>query len=352
MPLKALILVGGFGTRLRPLTFSVPKPMVPLANMPIVEHQVKALVAIGVKHVVLAVGYQSEAMAEFASGLSEKYGVDVTISLEDTPLGTAGPLALAKEILAADESPFFVLNSDVICDFPLANMLQFHRSHSGSGTILVTTVKEPSKYGVVVADSDGQIECFVEKPKEWVGDKINAGLYILDPCVLERIEERPMSIEREVFPQMAADEQLFRFVLPSFWMDIGQPHDYLKGQRLFLSSQGEKRLVHPTAKVPESACLGDNVVIGPNVVVGDNVRLRNCAIFEGSKVGAGALIDNAIVGWKCQVGRWARLTDLVVLGKSVKVAEEVLLRNTRIAPHKTIKQNEFDEAPLQRRDIM
>lgn len=161
---------------------------------------------------------------------TEKLGVNLIFSHETEPLGTAGPLALAKDILLKSPEPFFVLNSDVICDFPFQELEKFHRNHGKEGTIVVTKVEEPSKYGVVIYDSTGCIESFIEKPQEFVSNKINAGLYILNPSVLSRIELKPTSIEKEVFPFMSSDKQLYAFELAGFWMDVGQPKDFLTGK--------------------------------------------------------------------------------------------------------------------------
>jgi mannose-1-phosphate guanylyltransferase len=163
---------------------------------------------------------------------TEKLGVNLIFSHETEPLGTAGPLALAKSILMTSPEPFFVLNSDVICDFPFQELEKFHRNHGKEGTIVVTKVEEPSKYGVVLYDNEGVIESFIEKPQEFVSNKINAGMYIFNPSVLSRIELKPMSIEKEVFPFMSNDKQLYAFELNGFWMDIGQPKDFLTGKAL------------------------------------------------------------------------------------------------------------------------
>ena len=221
--MKALILVGGYGTRLRPLTFSVPKPLVPFANVPISLHQIQALIRVGVKKIILAVNVQPQALLDFTRRVEKEYGVSVVCSQEDVPMGTAGPIYLAREHLLADSEPFFMFNSDVICDFPLQSMLQFHKAHGGEGTILVTQVKDPSKYGVVVADERGQIQRFVEKPQEWVGDKINAGIYLFNTAVVQRVENKPTSIERAVFPQIALEHKLYSLTLGGYWMDIGHP---------------------------------------------------------------------------------------------------------------------------------
>ena len=240
--MKALILVGGFGTRLRPLTLSKPKPLVDFCNKPMIVHQIEALKRVGVSEVVLAINYQPKVMYAFIEEYEKKLGVKIVCSREETPMGTAGPLALARDILDdGTGEPFFVLNSDVICEYPLQKAVDFFKSRGdgAEGAILVTQVEDPSKYGVVVFDEgSGKVERFVEKPKVFVGDKINAGIYLLSPKILNRIELKPTSIEKEVFPKVAEEGKLYAMVLPGYWMDIGQPKDYLTGLKLHLTSLG------------------------------------------------------------------------------------------------------------------
>lgn len=170
-------------------------------------------------------------MEKEMSDEAKKLGVRLIFSHESEPLGTAGPLALAKNLLSNEQNqPFFVLNSDIICEYPFKDLITFHKSHGREGTIVVTKVEEPSKYGVVMYDEDtGCIGSFIEKPQEFVSNKINAGMYILNPSVLDRIKLEPMSIEKEVFPFMAKEGQLYAFNLKGFWMDVGQPKDFLTG---------------------------------------------------------------------------------------------------------------------------
>jgi len=315
--MKALILVGGFGTRLRPLTLSVPKPIVEFANKPGIIHQIEALVKIGVDEVVLAVNYKPENMSRVMDEWAHQFGIKITYSQETTPLGTAGPLALARDNLN-DGKPFFVLNSDVICPFPFKELLEFHKKHGKEGTILVTKVEEPSKYGVVLANEEGKIEKFVEKPQQYVGNKINAGIYIFNPSILNRIEVKPTSIEKEIFPKMAEEGQLYSMVLPGFWMDIGQPKDFLAGTNLYLAHIAELKspelssgegftgsvLVDKSAKIGKGCLIGPNVTIGPNCIIEDGVRLKNTVVLAGVTIGANSWIHQSIIGWNCLVGKW------------------------------------------------
>lgn len=209
--MKALILVGGFGTRLRPLTLTVPKPLVDFCNLPILCHQIQALAEAGVTEVILAVNYQPEVMMKELKELEKKYKVKISCSLESEPLGTAGPIRLAKDLILADNPSglVFVFNSDVICHYPLSKLVDYHKAHGAQGTIMVTEVEDPSKYGVVVSKDNGCIERFVEKPQVFISNKINAGLYLFNTSIIDRIENRPTSIEREIFPVMASENQIY-----------------------------------------------------------------------------------------------------------------------------------------------
>lgn len=323
-----------------------------------IYHQVKALSAAGVTDIVLAVNYRPEIMAKALEKYEKEFNVKITFSIEAEPLGTAGPLKLAEKVLGKDDSPFFVLNADVICEYPFQQLVEFHKKHGEEGTIVVTKVEEPSKYGVVVhkPNHPSRIDRFVEKPVEFVGNRINAGIYILNPSVLDRIELRPTSIEQETFPAIVKDGQLHSFDLEGFWMDVGQPKDFLSGTCLYLSSlskrdpkqlvspsesfvYGGNVMVHPTAKIGQNCRIGPNVTIGPNVVVGDGVRIQRSVILENSKVKDHAWVKSTICGWNSTIGRWARLENVTVLGDDVSIGDEVYVNGGSVLPHKSIKQN-------------
>lgn len=346
------------------MTLTLPKPLVEFANRPMILHQVESLAAAGVTDIVLAVNYRPDVMTKALEQYEKTYNVNITFSVEAEPLGTAGPLKLAEKILGKDDKPFFVLNSDVICEYPFEKLAEFHANHGEEGTIVVTKVEEPSKYGVIVhkPDHPSRIDRFVEKPVEYVGNRINAGIYILNPSVLKRIELRPTSIEQETFPAIVKDGQLHSFDLEGFWMDVGQPKDFLSGTCLYLSSltkRGSKELtpasqpfvhggnvlIDPSAKIGKNCRIGPNVTIGPKVVIGDGVRLQRCVLLENSRVKDHAWIKSTIVGWNSTVGKWARLENVSVLGDDVTIGDEVYVNGGSILPHKSIKQN-IDGKPL------
>lgn len=309
---------------------------------------------VGVKEIILAVNYQPEQMVKYLGETSRDLGITITMSQEDEPMGTAGPLALARKHLAG-ASNFFVMNSDVICEFPLQQMLDHHVAHGHEGTIMVTKVQDWSKYGVVVFEETAHnaIQRFVEKPQEFVGDKINAGIYIFKPEILSRIELKPTSIERDIFPVMAADKQLHAFVLPGYWMDIGQPKDFLIGMVLHLDflKRSEPQtlasganirgnvLIDPTATVHASAVLGPDVVIGPGAVVGAGARIKRSTVMDGAKVLDCAWVNSTIVGWQSTVGRWTRVEANTVLGMDVQLSDEIVVNGAMVLPHKGVKES-------------
>ncbi|UKZ76683.1 mannose-1-phosphate guanyltransferase [Trichoderma virens FT-333] len=321
--MKGLILVGGFGTRLRPLTLTLPKPLVEFCNKPMIVHQIEALVAAGVTDIVLAVNYRPEIMEKFLAEYEAKYNINIEFSVESEPLDTGGPLKLAESILAKDDSPSSSSTP----------------THGDEGTIVVTKVEEPSKYGVVVhkPNHPSRIDRFVEKPVEFVGNRINAGMYIFNTSVLNRIELRPTSIEKETFPAMVADNQLHSFDLEGFWMDVeGQQGAHSPTESYV---HGGNVLIHPTAKIGKNCRIGPNVTIGPDVVVGDGVRLQRCVLLSASKVKDHAWVKSTIVGWNSTVGRWARLENVTVLGDDVTIGDEIYVNGGSVLPHKSIKAN-------------
>lgn len=276
----------------------------------------------------------------------------------------AGPIALAREKLLSDDSPFFMLNSDVICDFPLNDMLNFHLAHRAEGTILVTQVTDPTKYGVVVSDDHGKILSFVEKPKTFVSNKINAGIYLFNTSIIKRIQMKPTSIEREIFPVMAAESQIYSMSLPGYWMDVGQPHDFIQGTTLhlaYLSQHTPQQLtsqrdadnenkgititgnvvISKTANIQQNVHLGPDVVIGDNVVIEAGARIKHSTVMENTHIKQHAYIAKSIIGWHSMIGSWSRVTNCI-FGEDVAVANEVDIQGATVCPHKEIKEDSKD----------
>lgn len=294
--MKALLIAGGLGTRLRPLTHTRPKHLLPIGNRPHIIHVLDLLERSGIKEVILLTSYLAEAFAGVMAD-AEQRGMSIEVAHEPEPRGTAGAIKNAQSLIG--DGSFFAFNGDVLTDADLEAMLRFHQDSGGAGTILLTPVADPSAYGVVPIDDHGRVERFVEKPPpdEVPTNLINAGVYILEPSILDRIPpDEVVSIEREVFPGLASDGRLFGMPTDAYWMDIGTPEkyrqanlDWLAGRvRLDLTGQPAQAIA-PSATVDgsaqvSSACIGARCVIESSAVVRESVLLDDVVVGSGARV--------------------------------------------------------------------
>lgn len=319
--MKAVFLAGGMGTRLRPLTDRLPKPMVPVMGKPLLERNMKALKPHGVREIVLSTGYKPEAIERYF-GNGEALGLTIHYVCEDFPLGTAGAIKNCEQYL---DDTFFVFNTDILTNINFSEMLRYHKRKKADVTIAVTRVDNPSAYGVIEYDENGYAVSFREKPApyETTSHFINAGVYIFEPGVLSRIPRgRPVSVEREVFPDLLEKgRRIAIYQGCNYWLDIGTPEKYIKAHRDSFAGRlrlseinfdqravcGANARIHRTAVLCGPIYLGDNVrigadaVVGPGVVIGDNgVIGRECEIlgsilWNDVVVEAGARIAECIV---------------------------------------------------------
>lgn len=312
--MRAVVLVGGFGTRLRPLTSSVPKPMLPVGHLPIIERLIRNLARGGVTEVVLALGFKPEPFVEaFPDGTCA--GVTLRYAVEPEPLDTAGAIRFAAEAAGIDDT-FVVANGDVLTDLDVGLLVAHHRARGAEATIALIGVPDPSAFGVVALDADGRVERFVEKPAPGTAPSnlINAGTYVLEPSVLGRIAVgRKVSIERETFPAVVADGGLFALATDDYWLDTGRPELYLQANLDVLRgmrSHDTCEPVAPGAVVDPSATVDESVVatgarIGARAVVLRSVVLDGAVIVDGAQVtdsvvmghvGAGAVVSASVIG--------------------------------------------------------
>ena len=319
--MRAVVLVGGFGTRLRPLTSDLPKQMLPIVDRPMIEHVVGHLAAHGVEEVVLSLGFLPDAFRDAYSD-GRCAGIPLHYAVEPEPLDTAGAVRFAAEDAGIDEA-FLVLNGDVLTDLAVDELIVFHRASGAEATVSLTPVDDPSRYGVVPTDADGRVTGFVEKPPAGAApcNWINAGTYVFEPSVIDRIEPgRRVSVEREVFPAMADEGVLYGLRSEAYWVDTGTPETYLGVQLDLLdgvrgparSGVDDAAEIHPGATVRRS-------VIGPGAVVAEGSRVCDSVVMAGSRIGEGAVVDGSLVGRNATIGPDAQVLGLSVVGHGTEV---------------------------------
>ena len=358
--MKAVILVGGEGTRLRPLTYTTPKQLLPVCEVPMLERVLGQLADNGVSEAVLALGYRPDGFVD-AYPDGKACGVRLSYAVEPAPLDTAGAVAFAARHARMDTT-FVVVNGDVLNQLDLVHLIEFHRRHKATATISLVAVDDPSRFGVVPTDDEGRVLEFVEKPApdEAPTNFINAGTYVLEPAVLTRIPPgRRVSIEREIFPELAAEGVVYALAADGYWLDIGTPEAYLQAQRDFLTGAagpgrppapgarqlapgvwaagkpsvvGEVRgpaLVGDAASVDQGA-LVQRSVVGRGAHVCHGAVVEDSVLLAGSSVGEGATVRGSIIGYRSRVGAGALVEPLTVVGDDGVVPDGARLRDARV----------------------
>ena len=354
--MKAVILSGGLGTRLRPLTINTPKTMVPVLNIPFLEYAIRRLIKHNVREVVLALNYLPQPIEDYF-GNGSRFGIKLNYILEESPLGTAGAVKNAEKLL--DES-FLVLNGDIFTDLDLTAMMDFHSNRKSKVTIALTPVDDPTSYGLVETDTQDRVIRFLEKPSwsQVTTNMINAGTYILEPDVLSSIPtQKKFSFEHKVFPPLLErGEPIYAYPSYCYWMDIGTPEKYWRLNKDLLNGRsnqyhsvaqiviGEQKNIHQTARVSGPVVVGNNCTLGRNVrlsgpaVIGSDGKILEGAVVEESiiwgavDIGAGVTVRRSIIANNCRLSAGSIVEDSV-LGDNVTVAEGYKLEaDSRIWP--------------------
>lgn len=370
---RGIILSGGWGTRLRPLTCTIPKTLIPVVNKPVMERQILLLKEAGVKEIILAVSIMSEVIQDYFKDGS-KLGVTIHYTDEKFPAGTAGALKLAENYLKGDN--FFMLNGDVILNFDFFKMLEFHEKSGGIGTIASKIVPDPSRYGVLITDPQTyKILQFLEKenfnPSNNKISKmpINAGVYLLEPEILSMIPpNKKTSIERDIFPKITQNKDLYHYPIEGIWKDIGKPFELMEGNFLLMNelvasqklNLGNVKEIDNSTKIIEPCAFGEDVVIkrnctiGPNCIIGDNVFIdensiiQESIIFNDTYISKNVNIKKAILSNNCFLDNNVILKgideNLIILSSHVKVSEGVRIINPKYnsfstCHHETITEN-------------
>jgi mannose-1-phosphate guanylyltransferase len=318
--MQAIVLVGGKGTRLRPLTESVPKPALTLVDRPFLAYMIEWLAGHGVTEVVLACGFLPDVLREALAGEEERAGVRIRYAVEPEPLGTAGAIRFAADALGDElDERFLALNGDVLTDLDLSALLRAHAERAARATIALHPVEDSSAFGLVHSGSEGEVLAFLEKTGEAAPGEVNAGMYVLERSVLEPIPPgENVSIERDVFPRLVG-EGLHGLLLEGYWMDIGTPERYLQASWDILEGRVETRveptapgaLVAAVAELAGDAAVGPRAVVSPGCRVGAGAELRESVLLEGSEVGEGARLTRSILSPGARVPAGAEVEGAV-----------------------------------------
>ncbi len=334
--MKAVILAGGFGTRLRPLTVNLPKPMVPFANHPMMLHIIRLLKKHGFDDLVVVLYHQPDSIREYF-GDGSKFGVKIEYVTSQEDLGTAGAIGLARQTL---QETFLVIAADIVTDIDLSKAVQFHRDHKATATITLSRVEDPLQYGIVITDAEGRIVRFLEKPSwgEVFSDTVNTGIYILEPSIWEEIaEDHEVDFSKNVFPALLARNQpLYGYIAPGYWRDIGNIREYKKAHgdvlkgKVDLQTEGKR-----IGRIGSDVWIGDEstvssfsgfegtVLIGNGTTIG-NAQVRSSFIGDRAIIESGADVDNSVLWDGVVVEKGARVINSII-GKNVHIARDVLL---------------------------
>jgi mannose-1-phosphate guanylyltransferase len=321
---EAILLVGGQGTRLRPLTINTPKPMLPVAGVPFTVHQILRARDSGITRIVLATSYRAEVFASFIADAD--LGIEVVIATEEVPLGTGGAIRFASNFLqGGSEDPVVIFNGDVLTGLDIDALISTHQVSGAEVTLYLTRVADPRAYGLVPTSQEGRVLQFLEKPQtpeEIVTDQINAGAYVFTRSVIESIPQgRAVSVEREIFPALLASDRLVMGVVDSgYWLDLGQPMDFVAGSvdlvlgnapSPAVTAPGES-LILAGAKISESAHIHGGTTIGAGSIIGPNCDVNASVVFDSVVIGTNVTISNSIIGQGAVIGDSCVIRDSVV----------------------------------------
>ena len=298
-----ILLVGGMGTRLMPLTRDTPKPMLPIAGLPVTEHQLVAAKRAGVTSIILATSYLSEIFIPYF-GDGSRWGMNIGYAVEETPLGTGGAIknaAAALNLPAGSDEPIVIFNGDVLSSHNLAKQIQEHIAHKADVTLHLTHVSDARAYGCVPVDDNGRVSAFFEKMENPITNTIDAGSYVFHPSVIDTIAANTVvSVERDVFPALvAAGKKIYGYIEDSYWLDIGTPGALLAGSQYLVAADFK---VAATSQIAPSAVLTEGTSVGDKCTVEDNVVISGSIICAGVQIGAGSEVVNSFIAPGTRVG--------------------------------------------------
>jgi len=363
--LKAIILTGGFATRLRPLTLTKPKSLLPILGKPLLDWILEGLVRAGLREIVLSVRYLAD-MIKKRYGDGSEIGCFIKYAEEVKPLGDAGPIPLINKTVGLD-STFIVVYGDVFSNVNYEDVVRYHKKKGGIATLVLTSVDNPHRYGVAVVDDDGKVIDFVEKPSEnqVKSNLVNAGIYVFEPEVLKYFPSKtPSKLANDVIPRLVKEGVIYAYKHEGLWSDIGVPADYLRANFEALlhyypegyvsksADVGDVEIIEPVF-IGEEAVVGSGSVLGPFTIinqgckVGRLTRISESLLLRAVVVEGSSLIIRSIIGEGCYIGRWVRVSENSIIGDGVVVDDCVYIaRNVVILPYKELKTSVTKEGDI------
>lgn len=343
-PLEAIMLVGGQGTRLRPLTISAPKPLLPTAGVPFLAHQLSRAAACGISHVVLATAYRAEMFAE-CFGDGSDFGLSMDYVFEPVPLGTAGGIRNAASLLrGSPDDPVVVLNGDILSSHDIAAQVDMHRKADAAVTLHLTEVDDPSRYGCVPTDGDGRVTAFLEKTPDPVTNRINAGCYVFRRGVIDEIPEgRSVSVERETFPGLIADGAcVMGYAESAYWLDVGTPQAFVRGScdlvlghmpsDIIPGTTGE-RLILEGGSAADDATVTGGTVVGKGAAISSGATVDGSVLFDDATIGTDAVVRDSIVGRGAAIGAGVVIEGAVIGDGAFVAPGNELANGIRVWPN-------------------
>ncbi len=365
----ALILAGGFATRLRPLSYTRPKPLLQILNRPIIDYILEKVVNLDVDTIYISVRYMAEKIIEHVDTSWENYKDKIQYLIEDRPLGDAGPLKFLVNKAISENKTILVLNGDIFSNIELGEVLRFHKKKGGIATLVLTRVTgDLSRYGVATVDAEQRIVSFVEKPKDARPEGlVNAGVYIFEPEVFNYIEfrdDRPMKLSIDVIPRLLKYGDVYGFIHEGYWFDIGTPEDYLRAnftalEYMCLNDNSDcikgvcEGTIHEPCFIDDGVYVKKDSEIGPYTIIlrgsriEGTVKISNSILLNHVTVNKGTYITGAIIGEHTYIGKWVRIESGTVIGDYTYIADNTYIaRGAKIGPHREITESIYKEGAV------
>lgn len=364
-----IILAGGLATRLRPLSYSRPKPLLPVLDKEIIDWIMESVTKIPLNRIFISIRYMGDLIKEHMERVWSEFRDKLIFVTENKPLGDAGPISLINEKYELSDT-FLVVYGDILSDIDARALVNFHEKMGGTATITLTRVDDVSRYGVAQLDETGKIINFIEKPKQYVGSNlINAGFYVFTKEITKLIPKNPegqVKLAIDVVPRLLRIGKVYGFIHSGLWFDIGTPEDYMKANFSILVSRckddndcvstdlPQSVTIQPPVYLGPNVTIGSNTEIGPNVIIhrntkiGSTAKIVNSLIFEGgSSLCDGVYISGSIIGSNTYIGKWARVEDGSVIGDGVYIKDSVFIaKNTKIGPYREIMESIYKEGEI------